>query len=568
MPPGFIEPKIAGNQAPLWKIWANPILRRYCRSRLRPHGLGVSLLITLILAGFLFFMFRSYSIHRADMDVMDAERTPLISLLVLQGVILFLLGTGQAAGGMTTEEDEGVIDYQRLAPMSPMAKVIGYLFGLPVREYVALFATLPFSVWALWRGGVPPAVAAQLYGVLLSSAILYHLTGLVAGTVVKNRRWAFLISMGAVFMLYTVAPQMARFGLVYFKYFTLWPVFDEFFPYLIPRDAGAMVKVGQSFMPNVRFFRLNLPESVFTVLSQSILALTAISMLWRRWRRTESHLLGKLPATGLFLSIQIFLLGNALPLIEPGLIFPSKNVGRFIQNQSLRGSDWKPESSEALAMTGFFGLVSLIILWALTLLITPGAEGQLRGWRRARKLNRSSIAIGSDPATAFWWVALMAAAGAGGWFIFTKSVIESSWFPGQALPVSALGAFTLVFFTGGLGFHAMLESRGGRSVFLAAILGGVLPILVGVIVAAIDNRFAAAATWLIGMSPGSASVYASATVLPVSDLPRDLARAMPRAFWFWQGVAALATLWLIARLIRSRKAIAAQAAASGEPLAG
>jgi hypothetical protein len=40
---------------------------------------------------------------------------------------------------------------------------------------------------------------------------------------VKNRRWAFLISIGLVFCLYTIVPQMARFGLVFFKYLTITP---------------------------------------------------------------------------------------------------------------------------------------------------------------------------------------------------------------------------------------------------------------------------------------------------------------------------------------------------------
>ena len=78
---------------------------------------------------------------------MDAARTGIIPLLVFQGIILFILGTAQVAGGMTAERDEGVIDYQRLIPMSPLSKVLGYLFGLPVREYVMFLATLPFTAW-------------------------------------------------------------------------------------------------------------------------------------------------------------------------------------------------------------------------------------------------------------------------------------------------------------------------------------------------------------------------------------------------------------------------------------
>ena len=48
---------------------------------------------------------------------------------------------------MTAEEDEGVMDYQRLVPMSPISKVIGYLLGLPVREWILFLVTLPFSFW-------------------------------------------------------------------------------------------------------------------------------------------------------------------------------------------------------------------------------------------------------------------------------------------------------------------------------------------------------------------------------------------------------------------------------------
>ncbi|MDP6209424.1 MAG: hypothetical protein QGG01_14015, partial [Roseibacillus sp.] len=203
---------------PTWKIWANPIFRRYCRSRLRLRGLSLWILISLLISGFLFFIIRQGMLRWEGMDLVDAERTPLIALLIFQGVILFLLGTGQVAGGMTAEADEGVLDYQRLAPMSPLAKVLGYLFGLPIREYVLVLVTMPFSLWSLWRGQVPLGIALQLYGIFFTAGVLYHLTGLLAGTVVKNKRWAFLVSMGAIFLLYTVIPQLAKFGLAYFKY--------------------------------------------------------------------------------------------------------------------------------------------------------------------------------------------------------------------------------------------------------------------------------------------------------------------------------------------------------------
>ncbi|NNC87921.1 MAG: hypothetical protein HKN82_05610 [Akkermansiaceae bacterium] len=544
---------------PVWKVWANPIIRRYARSRLRVRGLSVGILLTLLVAGFLFFSIREGTLHRGGLEAVDANRTVLIPLLILQGIILFLLGTGQVAGAMTAEADEGVIEYQRLAPMSPLSKVIGYLFGLPIREYVLCAVTMPFSIWALWRGEVPLGIGLQLYTVFFSSAILYHLTGLVAGTVVKNRRWAFLASMGLVFLLYTVMPQLANFGLVFFRYLTLLPVAGECYPYMLPRDAGAVALAAQNLLPSARFFNLDLPQAAFTLLSQGVLILTGLVMLWRRWRKAESHLLGKAWATGLFGWIQLVLLGNSLPLIDPGYLFPSRELNRFTGRFQMSG-DWKPELVEAVVMTGLFGLTSLLMMWVITSMITPNAEGRLRGWRRTRKLGRQRLSPLSDPATGFWWILVMVAMAAAGWFIFTNAVVGSHWFPGYALPPHALGAFLLVMATGGLGFHALLESRGGRFVGLVVIVVGVVPIMAGTIVALISDLLAVPATWLIAISPWMAPFYAAAILIPLPDMPVDLVRAMPRAFWFWQATGALVTLRLIAGLRQALRKVAVQAA--------
>ena len=537
---------------PVWKLWANPIFRRYCRSRLRPRGLGVALLVTLMVAGFFFFMTRSVGIYRANLASVDAERGPLIPLLVIQSLILFVLGTAQVAGGMVAERDEGVIDYQRLVPMRPLAKVLGYLFGLPVREYVLFLATLPFTVWALWRGQVEARFWLPLYAVFFSSSLLYHLTGLVTGTVVRNRRWAFLVSIGSVFALYTVVPQMARFGLVFFKYLTITPVFEECLQGLVPMTAGAVVATARRLAPNVKFFDLDFPDSVFTIFSQSGLILTFLVMLCRRWRRAESLLLGKLWAAGFFLWIQVLLLGNALPLIDSGLLFPSRGIRRWLRDPT----DFQPTSFEAVAMPGLYGLVTLGLLFILANLITPPLDMQTRGWRRARKQGKSSLAFLSDPATSFWFVAVMGAGGAGGWFVFTRALIESRWFPGHGVSLPALAVFGCVMLSAGLGFQALLEARGGRVVGLAAILVGALPLLVAAVTGAISDRLLPFAVWLGGFSPLSAPAYAAATLLSIAELPATLARAVPRAFFFWQAVTVLAALWLIGglRVARRRRA--------------
>lgn len=79
-----------------WKLWANPIIRRYARARLRPHALGVALILTLMVAGFIFFSTRTVSMYRGGMAVVDAERIPLLPLMALQALILFFLAPAKS----------------------------------------------------------------------------------------------------------------------------------------------------------------------------------------------------------------------------------------------------------------------------------------------------------------------------------------------------------------------------------------------------------------------------------------------------------------------------------------
>jgi hypothetical protein len=528
------------DQAP-WNIPANPVFRRYARARLRPQALAVGLILTVMVAAFVFFGARTIALYRSGLEVVDAERVPLLPLMVLQAVMLFFLGTGQVAGGMTGEADEGVLDYQRLTPLTPLTKVLGYLFGLPLREYVLFASTLPFTAWGLWRGQVPFSAWAPVYLVLLTSTLLYHLTGLLAGTVVRNRRWAFLVSIAIVFGLYTVMPQAAKFGLTTFQYFTIWPVFEEQMRHFMPRSADGVLRAVQRLAPEVRFFGLRFSETIFTLFAQAGLILTFVVMLWRRWRQSESHLLGKRWAVGLLVWSQIMLLGNALPLIAPGLIFPSRELQRRIFNT--RG--WMPSITEGMIMIGLYGLVALLLVVILTTIITPSLDDQVRGRRRARKLGLPRPPRFSDEAGGFWFVFAMVLAAAAGWIVFTRALMASSWYAGHTLPAHAPWAFVLVLLTAGLSFHALLEGWGGRRVFLAVVFLGVIPIMVGATLAAASDRLVTAGLWIMAVSPLAGPVFASQAVLPTLDLPLAAARAIAPAFWFWQSLAAVATVSLV-----------------------
>ncbi len=522
----------------------NPIIRRYCRARLRPQALGVAITVTLLFTGFIFFIVRTASMHRGGMLPIDAERTPILPLMGIQALILFFLGTGQVAGGITGEADEGVLDYQRLTPMRSWAKVFGYWLGLPVREWLMFAVTLPFSAWCFWRGEVPWTAWAFVYAIFITSALLYHLTGLTAGMVIKNRRWAFLMSMGIILLLYTIMPQISKFGLLFFDYITIWPVLKEHWHHFIPREAGGVVKMIHDFNPRVKFYGIEFREIIFTLFCQGGVMLTLATMVWRRWDRAESHLLGKVWAVGLYAWIQLLLLGNGLPMIESGGLFPSRAfTGRFSQ---LKLSE--PSLAEGIGVIGLYGFVTMLILLVLAFIITPSIENQWRGLRRSRKLALSHVPYISDAAGSRFFLMAMIFVGTASWHRFASEMTSSRWFPGHALPIGSWVVFGMVLANAVLFFHALYEGWGGRRLFFGALLLGILPAMIGFVLGTASDSLLPLATWLNALSPASGPVFASCVLISATDLPIQVARAVPRAFWFCQIVTLLGTLWLQMRL--------------------
>ena len=213
-------------------------------------------------------------------------------------------------------------------------------------------------------------------------------------------------------------------------------------------------------------------------------------------------------------------------------------------------------------MSGLYGLATLAMILVLASIITPNTENQIRGWRRARKQGESSLGPRSDAATSFWWVLVMALAGAGGWFLFTRGLVESRWF-GQYLPPSVFGYFAAVLGVLGISYQVLLEGKGLRAVGLAAIFIGVLPLMLGAVCIPLGKNVLSA--WLFAISPAAMPFFAAGSLLPLAELPLEISLAVPRAFYFWLSIGGLVTLRLIASLRTSRKAMAEEVLAVPVP---
>ncbi len=595
---------------PWWQWWANPLLHRYCRSRLRRGPLTAWLLIVLIAGWFMvlflpafhkrwdvfqyeqlkmapamrapipgarptrndvaqllddvIYRMQATSALKARIDnPVHYSRTPVFPLLVLQGLLLFVLGTGQVAGGMTAEADEGSVDYQRLTPVTPMAKTLGYLMGLPIREYVLFAATLPCTAWCLWQGHVPWQAWLPVYSVFMCAVLLYHLTGLVSGTVLKNRRWAFLLSMGLVFTLYTLVPQGARLGFPFVRYLTLWPVLVEHSSQMAPVHSSILtLSTGIEASSIVPFFHFKMPDLLFTFMVQGSFILSMLVMVWRKWKKSESHLLSRVWGVGIFLWINVLLIGNALPLAKDGSLFPSQGLSRGIEKAAQDAAAFglrrapkfpampAPHVAEAAGMSCVFALNLLLLIIMLIIMMTPFAETQQRGLRRALKHGRLRAPLLGDSSPALPLVALLVLVGTVAWWCFNHGVAGSHWFSAsRVITWASSWRFLAVLGLTSLLFHAALETSGGRLLFLISVFAGLLPVMAGLIIAVSQKEITETAIWVAGISPIAELIYASLVTLPEPFIPAGpLRTAMNEVSIRWTFIVSVLLVWQWSRL--------------------
>lgn len=417
---------------PLWALWRNPIVVRCWRSRMRARVFIPWAIVTVVLSAFVFLTVYNAVESRAGKDSVTAARAAFIPILVLQGILLLLTGTGAVTSSLVQEEEEGMIEFQRLTPLPSAWKMVGYLFGLPVREYVLFALTLPFTLLCFWMGDLRFEALAKVYAILFTSAVLYHLTGYCAGFVIRSRRLGARIVQVAVVVLYLVLPQLSNFGYIVFEHLTVRPVFRE--------QLSAPFR--QSFAPDlprdekmeVAFYGLELPQFVFSLTIQGTLIVVFLSMIRRKWIDASRHPIGKTTALALLAGTSAVVLGNLLPLIEDGRVFPSnmvKDSGPGVARMVVRSLVPKTSAAEAGMLVALLSVVLLLLGVFLLLQILPTRGEAIRGWRRAARWRGNHLPWRSDEATALpWAVACGLLAGASIW-IFGQQLGDSAWLKGK-----------------------------------------------------------------------------------------------------------------------------------------
>ena len=344
------------------------------RRKLRRKNMLFSGAISLSVSAFIYLIVFWTSTEREFTNATEAAKLAFLPIFAFQAFVLMFLGTGALASGIAEEKEQGLLDYQRMTPMQVNDKIIGYLFGLPVREYFMFAITVPFVGFATIAGGISIWKVLQLYIAFFTSVWLYHLAGMAAGMVAKHPRRASTLARVTVVLLYVLLPQLAHLGITFLGYFTVVPTFRFLLASELEGNVAAAQLAG-STGDGVPFFGTVLSPTLFTLLAQGILLVAFYGIVHRKWRRETFHSFSKKGAIVFFAAVQFLLCGSIWPLLKN-----KANAAAMVEALSRAGAGFR-----VFVLLAFFLLLSFSVACLLIHICTPSRHEYLRGIRRVIK---------------------------------------------------------------------------------------------------------------------------------------------------------------------------------------
>jgi hypothetical protein len=499
----------------------NPIVIKCARERLRPQNAISWGLVVTVVTGFVYFICYKAAEVQVAMQEETAAKFALVAILIMQGIILMLMGTGSVAIGIAQERMGGVLDYQRMTPMSPTSKIIGYLIGLPIREYFLFLLTMPYVLYAAAVSGVKPLNLIHLYAVGFVSVWLYHMTGMVAGMVSPKPWRAGIATQSMVLLIYFVMPQLSRLGFTFFLYLTPRPVFAQLAFAELGLDLSGVVDADNLHAYGVPFFDLHINPSLFTVGLQGFLIVTLFLIVHRKWREETQHPLAKGYALLVFAIAQVMLLGSLYPkLVHPELLDDvghKFNLLRLMERPAGWPRGMKPPDKllahgiiigEQLLVFFFFSMGMALLLVAL---ITPSRPTFAKGLRRARKLALPRVPRLSDAATALPYAGGFIAFTCVSYALLTYWAVHAGGFFEVTPGVVSLLMPAVLFAALVLGMQAVCQRFGMKAMLMAMFIVWLIPFLTFALMV-VANSSPEAARYVGAPMPINAFIYTIANL--------------------------------------------------------
>jgi hypothetical protein len=451
----------------------NPIWLKSVRSRLRLKHMASHGTVVVTVTAFIYMIIYMNMTEQADVTPATAAKAVIPGIIVIQGIILMMFGTGAVASGIAQERDDRLIDYQRMTPMSPTSKIIGYMFGLPAREYFLFALTLPFLVVAVWVSHFSLLTLAHFYMVFFTSVWVYHMTGLVAGMLSSKPRFASILSMGIVMALYFVLPNLSRFGITYFEFLTIRPTFFGLLQQELPEGAAQVAPqlAAIDTFRDIPFFGFFLHPTVYTMLVQGFLLSVMFVVVHRKWKNQTNHPLSKVQALVVYTGVLGFLLASVWSLITLSevrheIFDPFSNMPSLQEAQTL------------LILLIIYLSLSGAAFFLVIMGVTPSRTRAIEGLRRARKHGRRRIGVNEDSASSFLLACIMIVMT--GISLVTMIVLarRTGEFFTQAPSISSVIGLLAIGTFIGLFIHGLRERCGALVFLISTFLFWIVPLFV------------------------------------------------------------------------------------------
>ena len=510
-----------------WQLWKNPIILRYMRSRMRWGGLAAALIVTVVVTMFAFLLtyYGAGKLHMGSSQ--DAFAAAFFPVFAIQVLIMMFFGTGAVAGGITQEYEDGMVEYQRLTPMSPMAKIVGYLIGLPIREWFLLGVTSLAVLVVVVKGEIPWESVWRVYSIFVLSVLVYHLMALVVVHSMKRKRLAGRVIQFLVLILYFVLPLLSQFGLVFFEYLTVRPIVREEMLVYMPEHSWLGVFFLDGEISDVAFFDKLLNAWTFSMMLQVSLVVTFTVMLRRRWKDANCHLMSKPFALVFYASISFMLVGNIMPMAKTGNMSISKNINEIRLKKAektlndvganpearrrsldvIRGVQKYDNKLEPLEFASSQTVVFLVFgsLACLAVYICTPRLGMYQvGLRRAKNLNRRWMPLHWDASSGIWLTLVVMVTMMVGLHYITGDFFESKDLSKDLFALKGnIPQATYFAATCLLAFYLVYEAWENKGLFLLVLFIWVLPMMASLVILASSDTMQEVVNgmWVSGFSP-------------------------------------------------------------------
>lgn len=389
-------------------LFDNPLLIRHVRANLRSPKAGYLTAVVVLLASLL--MFTGFKVQALD------EPGFFIVFFCCQAAALHLVGTSQVASSISASNDSGILDFHRIAPLSPTATTLGFMFGGAVREYLVALVMLPFTLATalLCDVGLPGFLTTTV--VLISSTMLFHALAFTTGLVAAPGKTRNINgALGVIVIGAGMSTGMVSAGLPVPGMLSVGPALAE--AIIADADRGVVP---------VTFFGIEMPLFLQSLFYQIPLTLFLVVAATRRMKSAQAMFFSKSTAIAFFVTIVTLSLGGVIehPQLKAAWLIPMLAYIEFLiavlmiltitptqgpyQGGARRAKRmgmarpplWQDDSSNRAAV---FVMASLIVGTVhVTQTLVPGMKIDAQFWRVAGTAAATAGYFGF--ATQYFWL--------------------------------------------------------------------------------------------------------------------------------------------------------------------